>query len=216
MPRLPDTTGIAGGKSQRQRVWEAIRGLAGAGNGGAFSADDLSRASKVEMQAVREYVVSLTAAGYLRMDGLNVGAQRVKKLYVLARDNGIEAPRVRRDGTPVQHGAASQAMWAALTALDAFTGAMLAEIAKVKPCTALNYGAALARAGYLEVVRPGKGSGVGAMATVWRCALKHRQKPLAPMVTRLKAVYDPNIQAIVWQEGASAAADKVEIGEVIE
>lgn len=216
MPKLPDTTGLAGGKSQRQRVWEAIRGLAGAGNEGAFSADDLSRTSKVEMTGVNDYVACLTAAGYLRMTGVSVGARRVKKVYVLARDNGIEAPRVRRDGSPVQHGAASQAMWAALTALDAFTGQMLAEIAKVKPCTALNYGAALARAGYLEVVRPGKGAGVGSLATVWRCARAHRQKPLAPMVTRLKAVYDPNVGAIVWQEGASAAADKVEIGEVIE
>lgn len=216
MPKLPNTTGTAGGKSQRQRVWEAIRGLAGAGNEGAFSADDLSRASKVEMQGVRDYVISLAAAGVLKMVGLDVGARRVKKVYVLARDNGVEAPRVRRDGSPVQYGQASQAMWAALTALDAFTGQMLAEIAKVKPCTALNYSAALARAGYLEVVRPGKGAGVGSMATVWRCARAHRQKPLAPMVTRLKAVYDPNVLAIVWQEGAAAAADKVEIGEVIE
>ena len=216
MPKLPDTTGIAGGKSHRQRVWEAIRGLAGAGNEGTFSADDVSRCSKVDLPEVAAYAAGLLAAGYLgATDPMPVGG-RVKRLFFLARDNGIEAPRVRRDGSPVTAGLGSQALWAAITALDVFPAAMLAQIAKVKRCTAQNYCAALARAGYLEVVRPGRGVGVGSEATVWRCALKHKLKPRAPMVTRLKAVYDPNLGQIVWQEGASAAADKVEIGEVIE
>lgn len=215
MPKLPDTTGIAGGKSQRQRVWEAVRGLAGGGDEGRFTADDLSRCSKVEMPSVREYVICLEAAGNLKAVGTE-GRGHVKKVFCLAKDNGVEAPRVRRDGSPVKYGRGSDAMWAAITALDSFTAAMLAEIAQVKKCTATNYCSALGRAGYLEVARPGKGAGVGSAAAVWRCAQKHRTKPRAPMVTRLKAVYDPNIHSIVWQEGPSAAADAVEVGEVIE
>jgi hypothetical protein len=36
------------------------------------------------------------------------------------------------------------------------------------------------------------------------------------MITRLKAVYDPNIHEIVWREDAGTAADQWDAGEVIE
>jgi hypothetical protein len=31
-----------------------------------------------------------------------------------------------------------------------------------------------------------------------------------------ESVYDPNVHAIVWQEGADAAADQIDLGEVVE
>ncbi len=218
MSRLPAVTELAGGKSQRQRVWEAIRAYDAVSPQGAFTAEDVSRWSKVECPIVLEYLVSLESAGYLgaapEVDG---GARRgVKKGRFLANNNGVEAPRVRRDGSPVTQGSGTQSMWDAMTVLDTFTHAQLAELAMVKPATAANYCAFLGRAGYLERVVPGHGTGRGGVASVWRCVRAHRNKPRAPMITRLKAVYDPNIHEIVWQEGADDCADQIDRGEVVE
>lgn len=215
MSRLPAVTELAGGKSQRQRVWEAIRSLSACALGGAFSADDLSRCSKVEMPIVRDYLVGLAAGDYLRVVNIKQ-ERRVKKFFFLAKDTGVEAPRVRRDGSPVIAGRGTQAMWDAITVLDTFTHAFLAELAMVKPATAANYCGFLGRAGYLELVLPGHGTGRGGVASVWRCVREHRNKPRAPMITRLKAVYDPNVHQIVWQDGADDCADQVELGEVVE
>ena len=216
MSNKPAILAMAGGKSQRQRVWEALRRLAGVGDG-TFSADELSRASKVEIEPVREYVKSLSAAGYLSAiapEAPGTG-RRVKNVYTLTRDNGVEAPRVRRDGTPVTQGRGTEAMWAAMTALDAFDHGLLADLAQVKASTAARYCQALGRAAYLEVRIPGQGKGRGGIATTWAVGAAHRTKPRAPMMTRLHAVYDPNIHQIVWAEGADEAADAVEVGEVV-
>lgn len=215
--RKPAILELSGGKSGRQRVWEAIRGFAGTGDG-TFAADVLSRAAKVEMDSVREYLKALTAAGYVTITNPNAttpGGRLLKNIFILTRDNGVEAPRVRRDGSPVTQGRGTEAMWAAMTALDAFNHWLIAEIAQAKPATAAAYCLALGKAGYLQVATPGKGKGKGGVATVWTVAPAHRQKPRAPMITRLKAVYDPNIHEIVWAEGASEAADAVEVGEVL-
>lgn len=216
MSRKPAILELAGGKSQRQRVWESIRRLAGC-NDGTFTAIDLSLASKVEIDPVREYLKGLSAAGYICIinpEASRPGGRSVKNVFELTRDNGVEAPRVRRDGTEVTQGRGTEAMWAAMTALDSFNYWLIAEVAQVKPATACNYCLALGKAAYLDVLTPGKGTGKGGIATVWAVPVLHRMKPRAPMVTRLKAIYDPNIHQIVWAEGADEAADAVEIGEV--
>jgi hypothetical protein len=215
MSRKPALLELAGGKSQRQRVWEAIRGLAGI-HDGTFTASDLARCSKVEIDPVREYLKGLGAAGYVRVinpESSKPGGRSVKNVFELMRDNGVEAPRVRRDGTPVTQGRGTEAMWAAMVELDQFNYWLIADFAQVKPGTACSYLLALGKAGYLKVVTPGKGTGKGGIATVWTVDVAHRRKPRAPMITRLKAVYDPNIHQIVWAEGADEAADAIEMGE---
>lgn len=217
MSRKPAILELSGGKSQRQRVWEVIRSLAGM-HDGTFTAADLSCISKVETDPVREYLKGLAAAGYVRIinpDASRAGGRSVQNVFELMRDNGVEAPRVRRDGSPVTMGRGTEALWAAMTVLDTFNHWLVADIAQTKASTAAVYCQALGRARYLEVVSLGKGKGKGGVATVWTVALAHRQKPRAPMITRLKAVYDPNIHEIVWAEGADEAADSVEVGEVV-
>lgn len=212
MSRKPAILEMTGGKSQRQRVWEAIRSAAGLDNG-TFTVDKLSRFSKVEVPPIRDYLKGLVAAGFVRTVG-DV-SRCVKNVYELMRDNGVEAPRVRRDGSPVTQGRGNEALWAAMTVLDSFDYALLAEIAEVKATTASSYCKALGKAGYLQVISAGKGKGKGGIATVWTVNPAHRLKPRAPMITRLHAIYDPNIHAIVWAEGADEAADAVEMGEVL-
>lgn len=214
MSRQPVQIERSGGKSQRQRVWEAIRRFehADPARSWAFSVDMVSRSSKVEEAPVREYLKSLEAAGYLRHIAAIKEGGRVKSFWRLAQDNGVEAPRVRRDGSAVTQGRGTESMWSVMTTIDSFTFHFLAELAGVKPATAATYCSVLGKAGYLEVLKPGKGG----IATVWTVARPHRDKPYAPMITRLKAVYDPNIHQLVWGESADAAADLVEIGGVVE
>jgi len=215
MSRQPAVVELAGGKSTRQRIWEAMR-RAEADGPQTYSTETLSRLSKVEMEPVREYLKALAAAGIVvRAHEAREGA-RVKYYWALNRNAGVEAPRVRRDGSEVTQGRGTEALWAAMTALDTFTSSFAAEIANVKPSTAATYCGALGKAGYLDVIKPGKGTGKGGIATVWAVAQAHRAKPRAPMITRLKAIYDPNIHKLVRLEGADEAADQVERGEVVE
>lgn len=217
MARQPAILELAGGKSQRQRIWEALRGFAGM-NDGTFTADDLSRVSKVGMDPVREYLKGLTAGQFIRIinpEASRQGGRGVKNVYELTLDNGVEAPRVRRDGSEVSQGRGTEAMWAAMTVLDDFNHWLIADFAQVKPNTAATYCLLLGKAGLLQVVTPGKGKGKGGVATVWTVAPEHRLKPRAPMITRLKTVYDPNTHQIVWAEGADEAADAIDAGEAL-
>jgi hypothetical protein len=214
MARKPAILELVGGKSQRQRVWEAVRAIDNAV--GCFTADDLSRRSKVEYEPVRYFVRGWLAAGYLGvLSGWTPGGRGVKNVYSMVRDNGVEAPRVRPNGAEITQGRGSEALWAAMTALDSFTAAFAAEIAQVSPVTAKTTCGLLGRAGYLVAVEPGKGLGKGGRPTVWRVAAEHRHKPRAPQITRLKAIYDPNVHQIVWAEGADDAAEAVDAGEVL-
>lgn len=210
MPRKPAILELTGGKSRRQRVWEAIRRLAATGDG-YLTVERISRASKVEIDPVRYALKGLIAAGYLQLaPGIAAGRIGVNLIYTLAQDNGAECPRVRPDGQPIALGRGTEAMWAAATALDSFDHHFLAEIAQVRPSTARTYCGLLARAGYFQLLKPGKGLGRGGTAATYRVAAEHADKPRAPMITRLKAVYDPNVHQIVWSEGADDAAEAPE------
>jgi len=213
MSRKPAILELAGGKSQRQRVWESIRRFAGARKP-EFTVDQLSRASKVDIFPIREYLKGLTAAGYVRIT--NTPGRCVTNVYEMTRDNGVEAPRVRRDGSAVTQGRGTEALWAAMVTLDSFTVEFVASLAGVKTRTAKIYALALAHAGYLEVLTKGKGHGNGGVPSVYSVSSEHVHGPRAPMITRQKSIYDPNLHRIVWSDGPDAAADAIEVGEVVE
>ena len=206
--RKPALLELVGGKSSRQRVWESVRTLHD--SHGAFTADMLSRWSKVEYEPVRYLLKGWVAAGYL--ESFPGAAPRVKTIYRLAVDNGVEAPRVRPNGLPIEQGRGQEALWAAITALDSFQAAFVAEIAQVPIPTARSYCGVLARAGYLRALPTGKGRKPG--GPIWAVAPQHKDKPRAPMVTRLKALYDPNVHEIVWAETADDALEAIDVGEV--
>lgn len=203
MSRQPITE-LAGGKSPRQRIWEAIRGLAGI-NDGTFTADDLSRASKIEILPVREYLKGLAAGGWVSV--VSKGGHGVNSVFQLEKDNGIEAPRVRRDGSEVTQGNGNEAMWGAISVLDTFTAKTIADLSGANPATAKSYCIMLAKAGYLVAAEPGKGTGRGGKPTIWATIRSRISGPRAPMITRLKAVYDPNLHQVMWMEGADEAAE---------
>lgn len=204
MPRKPVHLELAGGKSQRQRIWEAIR----ATGGKPFDVRDVTPGS-VPTATAREYLAGLAAAGYLTVERQGK-APRTATIFRLARDAGAEAPRVRKNGEEVTQGSGNEAIWGAMMAIGSFTPRVLAEMSGAKHSTVQHYCMLLERAGYLTVEREGKGRGRGGIASQYRLLKSRVNGPRPPMITRLKAVYDPNIHEIVWQQNADDALEAAE------
>lgn len=199
MPRKPAHLEMIGGKGPRQRVWERIRARRGA----EFELLDVVVGDECTATA-RDYLIGLERAGYLRIS--RPGAPRQRKHWSLARDIGAEAPRVRRDGTPVTAGLAQEQMWRTLRMLNGDTNAReLAAHAStpaiaVSPLAAGDYLRNLCRASYVECTAAGKGLGRGRGGTgvQGRYRLITNTGPRPPMVCRADSIYDPNLGCTVW------------------
>lgn len=200
--RKPAHLAAAGGKPQgRQGIWEAIRAQRD-----GFTIASLGAATDIHRDTIRTYVRGLHAAGYVEVPA------PIAPFYRLVRDVGVEAPRVTRDGKPVTQGAAREQMWRTMKMMAAdFSWRDLAitastEAVAVAEEDAKDYCANLAKAGYLMVASPGKGTPSarkgGGMPTRYRFNRSKNTGPKPPMVQRLQSVFDPNLGKIVWTEEA--------------
>lgn len=199
MPRKPVTEYI-GGKGPRQRVWEAIR----ARNGDAWTRYQIARAADVDDRTVATYLQALEKAGIVaRVAEARINSLTAELSFELARDEGLEAPRLRRDGSRVTQGLAQEQMWRTLRLLTADTNAReLAAHAStgavpVAEISARDYLLALAGAGYLLCTREGKGLGRGGVQARYRLKPARNTGPRPPMICRTKVVYDPNENRVV-------------------
>lgn len=192
----------------RQAVWQAVRRLK------RFTLVDLWHETKEERATVRTYLTALERGGYVAtVDmqapkataiGIRSPALFKAQVYKLARDVGIEAPRLKRDGTPSTQGSAREQMWRTMKLLGDFTFrdltvAATTEASPVSELDAKDYVKHLFRAGYLSLVTA---STPRALAT-YRFVRARNTGPRAPMVQRLKSVFDPNTRKVVWQEEPS-------------
>lgn len=183
--RAPAHIECAGGKSKRQRVWEAIR-VAGDG----WTTDSIAKASGMDATAVRTYLSALKAGGYITA----VPDQTRIHRHTLIKDVGIDAPRINRRGSPITLGLAQQQMWQTLRITgQAFSPDELSGLAStprvpVSPAAAAGYLGHLRRAGYLVATAKG------------RYRLIKNTGPRAPMVQRTKSVYDPNQDVVMQQK----------------
>ena len=182
----------------RQAIWQVIRDGAD-----GFTLFGLERATGINHYTVRSYVEALCAAGYVEA-APTPKFQKVR--YRLVRDVGHEAPRLRADGEPVVQGASREQMWRTMKIAGQFTSADLAVQASlpesvVSDVDAKDYCKRLAAAGYLAVVEKGKAGGPHkGTPSVYRFIPSRDTGPLPPMVQRLKSVFDPNLNRVVWQE----------------
>jgi hypothetical protein len=183
---------------KREAAWAAIRELK------EFTVRDVWYRTRLSKSTVQDYLQGLTAAGILRVTdtrAADFGARA--KVYALVRDVGMEAPRVRRDGTAVTQGLGREQMWRTMRILGEFSVRDLAVNASTEECQvaekdAKDYSHFLAKAGYLVVTRPGKGIGKGGVQTRYRFIQQRFTGPKPPKIQRIKAVYDPNLQQVVW------------------
>lgn len=209
MPRKP-VTELRGGLSPRQRAWDAIRAQGGA----EWNADQIVVAtgdgkhldSVIDTATLQTYLLCLEKAGIVRETRRDrLAGARTRKWYVLARDEGIDAPRVRRDGTRVVQGLAQEQMWRTLRMLGAGTtnarelaAHASSSAAQVAPLAAKDYLRVLDQAGYLECTQPGKGMGCGGVQARYRLRPDMNTGPKPPMVCRTRVVFDPNLCEVVW------------------
>ncbi|MEP9372591.1 hypothetical protein [Mesorhizobium sp. KR1-2] len=182
----------------RQAIWQAIRSKPE-----GFFYTDLERATRINRATIRSYVEALRAGGYVDAEP---AAKFAPVLFRLVRDVGHEAPRLRPDGAPVTQGASREQMWRTMKIALQFTAADLAVQASVpgsvvSDVDAKDYCKRLAAAGYLAVISKGRAAGRnGTVPSVYRFVRSRDTGPLPPMVQRLKSVFDPNLNQVVWQE----------------
>jgi hypothetical protein len=200
--RRPAQMELAGGKGSRQRAWEAVRRHAG-----AFTCFQIARKAKVDDAALITYLVSLEKAGFLAGEDMAGKPVRTRKTWTLLKDNGVEAPRVTRDGKLVTQGMGTEAMWRSMRIIAEFNAAELAAHASasgvdVSERTAKSYVGALKGAGYLVVMAAAvaRGGRLGADQARYRLPAHKYTGPRPPMIQRTKSVYDPNLGKVVWQE----------------
>jgi len=203
MPRKPVHLEMSGGKSPRQRAWEAIRQYRE-----RFSPDDIIKHARVSADTVREYLQALVMGGYAEvLSEQRINALCVKRTYRLIRDNGLEAPRLTKTGQEVTQGGGNEAMWGTLRRmfkaesvdyrqLAAFAGTPRAPVSEA---SAKTYVLTLAAAGYLECVQPAVKGGK-ALPARFRLIPAMDTGRRAPMIQRTKTVFDPNLNKVMWRE----------------
>ncbi len=207
--RKPAHLEMAGGKPKRQRIWEAIRLLK------EFTLIDAAAKADVDIDTTKTYLQSLERGGFTDDISGHRGGHDEKR-WQLARDIGMEAPRLTKEGKPVTQGMGTTNMWRVIRlAKGDFDYLEVARSAstpdhQVKPDTARSYLKALHAAGYLDMAVPPEtkpNSKGGKKPARWRLLPYNRINskkpgPRAPMIQRLKRVFDPNWAEVVFQEVA--------------
>ena len=192
---------MAGDVPPRQYIWDAIRQLNHAGAPITMASIQtemgLECVRRVKQHRIVDYLRNLAAGGYI--ERTNVSKRPGERAeYTLLRDVGIEAPRVRRDGTcPPPPG--REQMWRTLKIIGDFTGAELADAAStvhqpVAKTTADEYITMLVRADYLSVVTPASPGVPGR----YRLVPSRWTGPMAPQIRRTKEMYDPNTGTVIY------------------
>lgn len=189
----------------RQAVWAEIRKLR------LFTVSQLLREPTVGLDAssVTYYVRSLEAAGYVRCLDAHQPTENqrnrkrlVLRTYELVRDNGIDAPRVRIDGSHLG-ATAQERMWKVIRILSEFSAAEVAATASteespVSLIVAKSYIGHLYKAGYIKMIQPPRFF-PSALAR-YRFLTAKFSGPKPPMVQRDKSIYDPNLKKVVWKK----------------
>lgn len=184
----------------RQAIWEWVR------NHGdqPFATTDVD--VNLDSSSVREYLAALHQAGYL--DIISQGVRGEANIYRLAEDCGVEAPRLRKDGTPIASSGRQQ-MWNAMRIIKQFTPTDLAFNAttddlRVSEVDARSYCRALHKAGYLRVAvahKTGrKGIPDSGKLTTYLLIPAMWTGPHPPQIQRTKQIYDPNLKKVVWSK----------------
>jgi hypothetical protein len=193
--RRPAHLEYVGGKSPRQVIWEKIRELKN------FEFNELVGAlpGTINRDTTRTYVKSLSAAGYL-LHQPNHPYEYIE--YKLQKDNGVEAPRVRKDGTPVTQGREQENLWRTLRAVNypvnyrELAGLARTEQVGISPEFARDYLVNLHKAGYVSRsdAKPFKGP------CKYLLIPSMNTGPRPPMIQRIKQVYDPNLGKVMWTD----------------
>ncbi|UXZ55800.1 hypothetical protein LOS15_07215 [Halomonas sp. 7T] len=191
---------LAGDVTPRQRIWDAIRHQHL--EDGLITMQGIRIALKRQQPSLSEsrisdYLRALIAGGFLVRNNPEA-PPATTAIYVLQRDVGVEAPRVRRDGTlPPPPG--REQLWRTLKIIGTCTGQELADAAStavtpVSRAAADEYLTMLSRAEYVKTVREAKPG----LPARFQLVPSRWSGPMAPQIRRTKQLYDPNTGEIVY------------------
>ena len=204
MARRPARLERSGAFTPRDRIWAAIRAFRHThATSALFSPVEVMSLTGMHVDTVLSYMQGLTAAGYLQLAEAKrpeLKPRREFAQYRLARDCGVDAPRVTAEGKPVTAGQGREAMWQSLRVLRDFNADELASAASVSGRMvsseeAVNYVYHLKKAGYLAETAPAR---PGTKAR-FRFLKSRNTGPRAPIVGRDKSVMDANTGEVAWQ-----------------
>lgn len=186
----------------RDAIWALIREVKG-----EFTLRSIQQETHLGRDTVNTYLTGLVNAGYLKVTHANGGF--TPTLYLLIKDIGVDAPRVRKDGTEVTQGQGRLQMWNTIRVLRDFSSRDLAfnastDLCKVTESDAKHYIYYLHAAGYLVRTRI---SSPTAQARYRLVGLKWTG-PKPPQIQRVRQVYDPNTKQVAWTEGIDAGGEE--------
>lgn len=217
----------------REAVWDAIRRLTTftvAELCGEVAYDENTIRLYVKSLVRAGYLTQEEAGVGIKGYGLNgkKGVAQTKYVYTMVRD-ALSPPRVRKDGTEVAQGSGRRQMWQTMRMRKRFTLADLVALSSteehpVAESEADYYLRHLIKAGYVKPScakategrqedgerRDGRErstakdreKGPGARHDTFRLVIN--SGPQAPMIQRIKQVYDPNTKTVVWTAKESA------------
>lgn len=173
----------------QEHIWSVIRMLGQ--DGVYFSTVEVHRETNATQATVTAYMRRLALGGYLECMG-QIG-RGTPKVYRLVCDS-LTAPRVRKDGSQVQQGQCNECMWRSMRMLKTFSAQDLVATSMesgspVKLITAQFYLSYLHKAGYIVRVQDSE---------QYRLLPSKITGPKPPQIQRIKQVYDPNINQVVW------------------
>ncbi|MDR1397207.1 MAG: hypothetical protein LBJ14_05695 [Desulfarculales bacterium] len=185
-----------GAVSNREKVWAAMRELK------QFTSADVQDLCGIRLGSVHEYIQAFARAGYIARHG----KQNPYVIYRLLKDAGVESPKVKKDGSISTQGQGREVMWRTMRIMHDFSVLDLLAHAKaaginVAEEEAKTYCSLLTQARYLQSYdKPTRR---------YRLIPARYTGPKPPMIQRIKQIYDPNLNKIVWrQKGGLDDADE--------
>lgn len=176
-------------RDNRQLIWEKLRTKSADGFV-SLTLADITGATGVHRRTASDYLTCLVAGGLaVRLDDPAGGEVK----WRLERDGGHHAPRLRKDGKAVTQGGGVSNLWRSMRMLGKFSAKDLAlhsttPSVSVSEATAQSYCTMLLATGYLRVAQ--KADPSKSRKAIYR--LVRNSGPKAPMIQRVKRVYDPN------------------------
>lgn len=182
----------------------------------------LERVQGDNRSTIDSYLTCLKNGGYIKIVDkrwLNEDKQHHRQgdrgtyeyVYALIRDCGVDAPRLRKDGSPVTQGRNRENMWRTMRIIGEFNFRELAMAAStedvpIKPNDAKDYVHHLFKARYLVETQPAK-RGKNAVPARYKLVPSKYTGPKPPQVQRVKQVFDPNINSVVWSSEVGETTD---------
>jgi hypothetical protein len=183
----------------RDRIWAAIRVRRT-----RFTRPAITFDTKLPDHTVRSYFELLLKAGYLRPLEHKPRSEHCAQFryarYELARDVGVDAPRLRPDGSAATLGRGREQMWRTVKILREFDARELQAAAStgehyVALTTAKEYILGLAHGGYVVLARRGRNG----VYSRYRFIPAMNTGPRSPIAQKSGAIFDPNLGRVMWQ-----------------